>query len=121
MSPADRRLAALAAVLAPAAARRLLDRLVGGATAAEAAGRLSAESRAVRLAALAESLREEGRPPRRERLCAAISAERPGVAAALGALAPVGAPEPARPGRLAVAPLLARLCLERLESLLRLA
>jgi len=119
VKPADRCLVALAAVVAPALAERLLGHLAGGAAATAAAACLSAESRAVRLAALAEALRSGRHPHPRERLRAAVSAERPGVAAALRALAPEDAGEEAGPGALASAPLVTRLCLERLESLLR--
>jgi hypothetical protein len=118
VKPADRRLATLAAVMAPAMAERLLGRIAGGAPAAALAARLSAESRAVRLAALAEALGNDRHPDPRQRLLAAMSVERPGVAAALRALAPDDAREETGPG-LVPAPLLARLCIERLESLLR--
>jgi len=120
VSPADRRLATLAAVMAPAMAERLLGRLAGGAPATAAAARLSAQSRAVRLAALAEALGNDRHPRARERLRAGLPAERPGVAAALRALAPDDARDGTGPGRLALSPLLARLFKGRLESLLHL-
>ncbi len=114
MRPADRRLAALAAALAPAVAERLLCRLSGGGRAAAAAARLAVQSRGVRAAALAEALGDPRASP--ESLLGLGSAERSGVAAALRALAPVPGETAIRP---APAPLLARLCLERVDSLLR--
>ncbi len=112
MRAADRRLAALAAMLAPAMAERLLGRLSGGGRARAAATRLALQPRGVRAAALADSLGDLHSSP--ESLRGALSAERPGVAAALRGLAAL----PWEPGtsRLAPAPLLSRLCLEWFES-----
>ncbi len=119
VTPADRRLAALAAVMAPAVAERLLGRLCGGERAAAATARLAAESRAVRLAALAEALERDPRLRPQDGLRAVMAAEHPCVAAALEASAPPDIRGETLASRLAPAPILARLCLERLESLLR--
>ncbi len=116
--PADRRLAALAAAMAPAVAGRLLCRLSGGGAAAAAASRLAVESRGVRLAALAEALGRDPPPPWEE-LRAAAASERPGLAAALRAFALAGMAGEPEGRRTPLEPLVARLCLERLESLPR--
>ncbi len=109
MNARDRRLAALAAVFAPARAAQLLARLgtPGSDETAAIAAELAACPRRERLAALAAALGPESRPP--EPL--AHQAERPRVAALLRELELNGNP----PGPPA-APALLRLCRERLAA-----
>jgi hypothetical protein len=123
MTPADRRLVALAALFAPAAAGLLLRRLAGPASEAlaQAAVHLAGRPRAERLAALAEGLGHL-RPPEEAAglLAAAISAERIAVARVLRdripfELRPRDRPPP--PSRGPASGLLRRACAELVSAL----
>jgi len=123
MTPADRRLLALAALFAPAAAGLLLRRLAGPASdaLAKAALHLAGRPRAERLAALAESLGHL-RPPEEAAglLAAAISAERTAVGRVLRDRIPPEIRPPGRAPPLARGPasgLLRRACAERVSAL----
>jgi hypothetical protein len=113
VSPADERLAALAAAFAPLECGRLLARLEEGDAAARRAGELAARPRGERLAALAAAMVPGAPPP--QALAAVVGPERVAVrrlfAAVVGRTAAAGEPlARARP-----AALLRRLVLERLE------
>jgi hypothetical protein len=110
VTEADRALAALAAVFAPARARELLARLAapgGGEPAALAAG-LAAAPRAERLARLSAALAPGDASARADDEAVAAAERRP-VAACVRLVA-AGAPPP--PG---ASPVLVRLCRERLR------
>lgn len=111
LDPADRRLAALAAVYAPDAAERILGRLVRGGEVAARGQALAGRPRAERLAALADALAppaEPSGPPARE---VVLAGERPAVARALGCRGPGPSPWPPR-----AHPLLVRAARERLAA-----
>jgi len=123
MTPADRRLLALAALFTPAAAGSLLRRLAapGSEALARAAAHLAGRPRAERLAALAEGL-VHLRPPEEARglLAAALSVERAPVARVLRDRIPPEIRPPGRappPAREPVSGLLRRACAERVAAL----
>lgn len=123
MTPADRRLVALAALFTPSAAGPLLRRLSapGASALAETAAQLAGRARAERLAALAEGLGHLRAPEEaRALLAAALSAERATVARVLQARIPPELRPPDRARRPLPAPasgLLRRACAELVSSL----
>lgn len=122
MTPAERRLVALAALFASSAAGRLLRLLSapGASALAEAASHLAGRARAERLAALAEGLGQVRAPQEaRALLAAALSAERAAVARVLMVRIPpeLRPPDRARRPPPAASGLLRRACAELVSSL----
>jgi hypothetical protein len=126
MTPADRRLVALAALFTSSAAGPLLRRLSapGAGALAEAAAHLAGRARAERLAALAEGLGDLRAPEEaRALLAAAVSAERAPVARILMVRIPPELRTPDRARRPLPAPasgLLRRACAELVSSLVEI-
>jgi hypothetical protein len=123
VTPADRRLAALAAIFVPQHGARVLARISGpgAAVASAAAERLAGATRGERLAFLADALTREVPAGARHEAARLVSRERPAVAAVALALLPPELRAGSRPPLLprAPPPLLVRLCRELASALSR--